>query len=368
MVNNNSVSKILTDVFFGTDQSKYAAIAIFITIAILCFFILFSSTDITVGERFIIIFFILLTAVPSILFSLFELTCIVTGGNRNARWWCYWLAWFISIIIILYCLLIIISMFFSMASYDVAMTRINENDEVKKISSREANDYAKKIMIANTDNYENALPSSTSSTTSASSTSTKDSDMVMVLKPENFQAAELPQNQVHVSTQNQVQKMTNMAPTANSLDNMGYDVNDNYSSLSGFANGPMPGQQQSKFMNGPIPGQQQSNFMNGPMPGPMPGQQQSNFMNGPMPGPMLGQQQSNFMNGPMPGPMPGQQQSNFMNGPMPGPMPGQQQSNFMNGPMPGQQQQSNFKNGPEPFSLQNDIGNLVSAVGNNFGL
>jgi hypothetical protein len=359
MVNNNSVSKVLTDVFFGTDQSKYAAIAIFITIAILCFFILFSSTDISVGERFVIIFFILLTAVPAILLSLFELTCIVTGGSRNTRWWCYWLAWIISIIIIIYCLLIIISMFFSMASYDVAMTRINENDEMNKISSKEANDYAKKIMIANTDNYENEP--------STSKTTTND-DMVMILKPEKFEAKDHVPNQAHVSAQNQVQKMTNMSPKANTLDNMGYDADNNYSSFSGFENAPlnhttMPSQP-SNFMNGPAMPSQPSNFMNGPA---MPSQQ-SNFMNGPaipgkpsnfMNGPAMPSQQSNFMNGPA---MPGKP-SNFMNGPA---MPSQQ-SNFMNGPaMPSQQ--SNFMNGPEPFSLQNDISNLVSTVGNSFGL
>lgn len=41
-------------------------------------------------------------------------------------------------------------MFFSMASYDTAMSRIKETDE-NKITNTEANDYAKKILIDDTE-------------------------------------------------------------------------------------------------------------------------------------------------------------------------------------------------------------------------
>jgi hypothetical protein len=47
--------------------------------------------------------------------------------------------------LIIYCLFIIISLFFSMASYDLAVSRINE-DEAMKVSKTEANEYAKEIM------------------------------------------------------------------------------------------------------------------------------------------------------------------------------------------------------------------------------
>ena len=141
-----NISKILSDVFFGTQQSRYAAIAIFLTIAILCFFILFTSSDIPIEQRLVVVFFILIATVPSILFSLFELTCIVTGGTKTSRWWCYWLAWFISILMIVYCVFIIISVFLSMASYDTAMTRLNETEAEDRITNVEANEYAKNIM------------------------------------------------------------------------------------------------------------------------------------------------------------------------------------------------------------------------------
>jgi len=99
-----------------------------------------------------IIFLIILTAVPSILFSLFELTCIVTGGTKTSKWWCYWLAWFITIVIILYCLFIIISMFYSMESYNTAMMRITEDDDNSKITKTDANTYAQNLMSIEKDN------------------------------------------------------------------------------------------------------------------------------------------------------------------------------------------------------------------------
>jgi hypothetical protein len=137
----------INDIFFGSQQSKYAGVALFMTIAILCLSILFSSSKIPLGERFMFVLFILIITVPSILMSLFELTCITTGGNYNYRWWCWALAWVLSVIIILYCVLIIISMFISMSSYDMANHRLDVRHEEDKIDSVDANNYAKKIMM-----------------------------------------------------------------------------------------------------------------------------------------------------------------------------------------------------------------------------
>jgi len=141
-----NTSKVLSDVFFGTQQSRYAAIAYFITIAIICFAVIFSSSDVPIEQRFVVVLFILIITIPSVLFSLFELTCIVTGGNENTRWWCYWLGWFLSIMLIIYCLFIIISLFFSMSSYDLAVSRINDDENQHKIDKIGANNYAKDVM------------------------------------------------------------------------------------------------------------------------------------------------------------------------------------------------------------------------------
>ena len=137
----------INDIFFGSEQSKYAGVALFMTIAILCLSILFSSSKIPLGERFMFVLFIMIITVPSILMSLFELTCITTGGNYNYRWWCWALAWVLSAIIILYCVLIIISMFISMSSYDMANHRLDVKNEEDKVDGESANNYAKNIMI-----------------------------------------------------------------------------------------------------------------------------------------------------------------------------------------------------------------------------
>ena len=137
----------INDIFFGSEQSKYAGIALFMTIMILCVIILFSSSRIPIGDRFMFVLFILIISVPSILMSLFELTCIVTGGNLNTRWWCWLLAWVLAVIIIVYCVMIIISMLISMSEYDMANDRLDYTTEKNKMGKEEANLYAKKIII-----------------------------------------------------------------------------------------------------------------------------------------------------------------------------------------------------------------------------
>ena len=140
----------LSDVFLGSEQSKYAGIALFITILIICLSILFTSSKIPIEQRIVFVIFILIITIPSILMSLFELTCIVTGGNYNTRWWCWVLAWVLAVMIIFYCIMIIISLFISMTSYDLANERISDDLANNKIDTTtdniNANNYAKNIM------------------------------------------------------------------------------------------------------------------------------------------------------------------------------------------------------------------------------
>ena len=136
----------INDIFFGSEQSKYAGIALFMTILILCMIILFSSSRIPIGDRFIFVLFILIISVPSILMSLFELTCIVTGGNYTTRWWCWLLAWVLSVIIIVYCVMIIISMLISMSEYDMANDRLDYAIDKNKMNKEDADIYAKKLI------------------------------------------------------------------------------------------------------------------------------------------------------------------------------------------------------------------------------
>ena len=143
----------LSDVFLGSEQSKYAGIALFITIIIICLSILFTSSKIPIEQRLVFVIFILIISIPSILMSLFELTCIVTGGNYNTRWWCWLLAWVLTLIIIFYCIMIIISLFISMSTYDLANERVADDLVSNNVDSTSANSYAKNIMSI----YENDL-------------------------------------------------------------------------------------------------------------------------------------------------------------------------------------------------------------------
>jgi hypothetical protein len=140
----------LSDVFLGSEQSKYAGVALFVTILIICISILLTSSKIAIEQRILFVLFILIISIPSILMTLFELTCIVTGGNYNTRWWCWLLAWVLAIIIIFYCIMIIISLFISMTTYDLANERISDdivNNKVDNTSENtNANNYAKNIM------------------------------------------------------------------------------------------------------------------------------------------------------------------------------------------------------------------------------
>lgn len=143
-------STSISDVFLGSEQSKYAGIALFITILIICLSILFTSSKIPIEQRLVFVLFVLILTIPSILMSLFELTCIVTGGNYNTRWWCWALAWVLAIMIIFYCVMIIISLFLSMTSYDLANERITDDIANSKVDATtdntNANNYAKSLM------------------------------------------------------------------------------------------------------------------------------------------------------------------------------------------------------------------------------
>lgn len=146
MYKNRSPQISLNALFFGSEQSKYAGVALFGTIFILCLAILFSNSKIPIDQRLAFVIFIMLVAIPSILMSLFELTCIVTGGNIKYRWWCWLLAWVIAVVIILYCLLVVISLIMSMANFDIANQRVENNEENNKIDTKTADEYAKNVI------------------------------------------------------------------------------------------------------------------------------------------------------------------------------------------------------------------------------
>ena len=226
----------ISDIFFGSEQSKYAGIALFMTIIILCLIILFTGSKIPIGERFVFVIFILIISVPSILMSLFELTCIVTGGNSTTRWWCWLLAWFIAIIIILYCVMIIVSMLISMSNFEMANDRLDYSNEKNKVNKDDANIYAKNLLIENS--YKEVSQKPPVHTTSHTSPS-------VMHEMQDMQVSQSPS----VNTMSQQPSLSQKQPPSysepkhnvaagnmlsfpqNSSDLSGFDTNDNYLTL-----------------------------------------------------------------------------------------------------------------------------------------
>jgi len=134
------------DAFFGSDQSLYTAYAIIAAIISICVTILFTSTDIPIGSRLLMILFVVITLVPSIFLTLFEITCIVTGGTEPNNWWCYTFAWILSAFIIIYCAFVVIISIISLVTYNKAIDNVNDEEEKNKVNPKEANDIAKQIM------------------------------------------------------------------------------------------------------------------------------------------------------------------------------------------------------------------------------
>ena len=137
------------DVFFGSAQSNISAYAILAAIIAICITILLTRTDMTMGNRFLLIFFVILTLVPSIFLTLFQITCMVTGGNSKERWWCWAYAWIIAAFIIIYCILIIVISFASLFTYNGAIDKVEVHELNNKMSQENSNQYAKTIIETN---------------------------------------------------------------------------------------------------------------------------------------------------------------------------------------------------------------------------
>lgn len=134
------------DAFFGSSQSQYTAYAIVTAIIAICITILLTATDIPISNRILIVFFVIISLVPSIFLTLFELTCIVTGGTEPNRWWCYSFAWILAAFIIIYCIFIVIISLISLFTYNNAIDNVNNDIKNNKLTSEDSNNYAKTVI------------------------------------------------------------------------------------------------------------------------------------------------------------------------------------------------------------------------------
>jgi len=137
------------EAFFGSTQSQFTAYAIFGAVISICISIILSGTDMTIGNRFLLIFFVLLAVLPSILLMLLQITCMVTGGNKNDRWWCWLYSWIIAIFVIIYCIFVIIISLSSLFTYNNAISKVDMSEQNNKMSPENSNNYAKMMIDTN---------------------------------------------------------------------------------------------------------------------------------------------------------------------------------------------------------------------------
>lgn len=136
----------ILDYFIGTQQSKYASIAIFSAIFVICMAILFTNTDVSLSHRIMVIFFVFLMSIIPVGMSLFELTCIVTGSKNKPYNMCNIFAWAVAVIMIVYSLILIVSVLFSLFTYKKAIYKLEMDNSSKIVTSEDADKIAKNIL------------------------------------------------------------------------------------------------------------------------------------------------------------------------------------------------------------------------------
>lgn len=98
----------LLDVFFGVPQSKYAGLAIIASLLAVAVAILFGKDTVPMGQKFASILLMFLIALPGLLLTLFQLTCLVTGVDGGKKWWCGVYAWIGTVLLFLYALVVVV--------------------------------------------------------------------------------------------------------------------------------------------------------------------------------------------------------------------------------------------------------------------
>lgn len=99
----------LLDVFIGSTQSRYAAMAILTSLGVVGLSIILGKEKVSFMRKLVVAVLLILLSLPAILVTLFQLTCMVTGaGSKGQTWWCGTYAWLVSGLVILYSVLLVI--------------------------------------------------------------------------------------------------------------------------------------------------------------------------------------------------------------------------------------------------------------------
>mgnify|MGYP001595851562 CR=1 FL=1 len=134
----------IQNIFFGSDQSKYASIAIFCAVIAICMTVLFTNNELTMGHRLFTILVIIIYTTPYILLSLFELTCISSYKNKSGL--CWWYGYIITAFIVIIATVVIFSSLMSMLTYSEASKKVEITEHKSKMQEKNADDLAKNMM------------------------------------------------------------------------------------------------------------------------------------------------------------------------------------------------------------------------------
>jgi hypothetical protein len=135
----------LLNIFVGAPQSKYAAIAIVVALIFVAFAMLFGKEQVPVGQKFLFVLVMFIVALPTVLMTLFQLTCLVTGaGIKNQRWWCAAYAWIGTIFIILYSVIVVVVGIAALMNGSNVLSDINNMmtfEQMEDLANQQAAEY-----------------------------------------------------------------------------------------------------------------------------------------------------------------------------------------------------------------------------------
>lgn len=134
----------MLDYIIGSEQSRYAGIAMLVSVVFICIAILF--TEATIGSKLFAVFLIVLVSIVPVCLSLFQLTCIVTGGKNTSYNMCNIYAWIVTAFIVLYCLMLVVSVISSIFVYKKALTNVTAAEKSVKFSKEDQDKIAKNIL------------------------------------------------------------------------------------------------------------------------------------------------------------------------------------------------------------------------------
>lgn len=132
----------MSSIFLGAPQSKFASMAIITGLVVISLAILLGKDAVPVSQKFLFIFLMVLVALPGILLTLFQLTCLVTGaGFRNQRWWCSAFAWIGTIFIIIYAVALVVVGVFSVVNGTSVIGELAQGGDIET-----ANELARELF------------------------------------------------------------------------------------------------------------------------------------------------------------------------------------------------------------------------------